>query len=202
MRSMAATLARLALATPWLIPAGVGAQSGAASTTLTPDEAEAYQMSLTLAGSCSPPRHRKMTDSESTIQRSSDQLTGTASVVRGVEGTFLVLEKYDEDLEGHCLVLGWFGGPLAPGRYAIHELLGTTVEADVNADPHSFFSMFAIRSSAESSLLVVESGTVDLSTVEPGKVAGTFDLSGFSVQESTRGDDGSLQGSFDALEES
>lgn len=199
MRSVVATAMGLALSTASLVPPAVVAQAAPTPQSLTPAEAEAYQMSLTLAGSCSPQRQGEMSGSESVIRRP-EPLAGTAALVQGVEGTFVVLERYSESLEGHCLVLGWFGGPLEPGRYPIQPLATSAVEAEVGTDDHSFYGMFAVRSAAESSVFVADSGSVELATVGPGNVTGTFDVSGFVVERSTRTGTATLQGSFTALE--
>jgi hypothetical protein len=197
MRSIAAAAIGLALATG-LAASKCVAQAGAGARSLTPDETEAYQMSQTLSGSCSPPRQASMSGSESVVRRP-EALEGTAAFVQDIQGTFLVLEHYSESLEGHCLVLAWFGGPLAPGHYRIAELADSAMDADLSADTHSFFSMFAIRSSAESSVLVVDSGSVDLTKVDGSNVTGTFEVSGFVVQQSTRVHDATMQGSFAAV---
>lgn len=198
MRRTAANVWGLVLGTACIAPASALGQATPEPRTLTPEEAEAYQMSLTLAGSCNPSRQAGMGGSESVIRRP-EPLEGTAALVQSVDGTFLVLERYDERSEGHCLVLGWFGGDLRPGHYTIGELAMSAMEAEVGTDAHSFFAMFAVRSAAESMLLVAESGGVELTAVEPGRVTGTFSLSGFVVQQSNRTRTASMQGSFTAL---
>jgi len=146
---------------------------------LTLDEVEAYQMSLELAFACSPARHRRADGSESTIRRAADALAGTAVHFHSVEGTYLVLEQYGEDLAGHCLVLGWFGGPLEPGSYEIGRLAMSAVEEEVETGEYSFFGMSAVRKPEENSLLVVERGTLQIATMESGNVSGSFELAGF-----------------------
>lgn len=188
----------LALAATWLIPAAAFAQ--VAPSGLTPEESEAYEMGLELAFACSPRRHNQATGSESVIQRGPGQLLGTAAYFHSAEGTFLVLEEYDEDLAGHCLVFGWFGGALEPGRYAIDQLAYRTVEAELDAGRHSFFSMSAIRHPDENSILVAESGTLEIVSVGPGTMAGRFELAGFLVDGDARGGDVAWSGTFSALE--
>ena len=190
----------LALAAALAVAAPLGAQDVFRRVTL--EESEAYQMSLELAFACSPYRHRRAEGSQSTIRRASDALSGTAIHFSSVEGTYLVLEQYDEELDGHCLVIGWFGGPLEPGRHRVGQLAMSTVEEEVEAGDHSFFSMSAIRRPQENAVLVVESGTLDIASMESGRVSGTFELSGFLVDGSgaNRIADVTWAGSFLAVE--
>jgi hypothetical protein len=169
---------------------------------VTLEESEAYQMSLELAFACSPYRHRRAQGSQSTIRRESDALSGTAIHFSRIEGTYLVLEQYDEELNGHCLVIGWFGGALEPGTYQLAQLAMRTVEEDVDAGDHSFFGMSAVRTSQENSIVVVESGTLAIASMESGRVSGTFELSGFLVDGggASRTADVSWAGSFVAVE--
>jgi hypothetical protein len=162
----------------WSLPARA---QDTAPRRLTLEEAEAYQMSLEMAFACSPARHRRLEGSESTIRRATDALAGTAAHFHSVDGTFLVLERYGEELDGHCLVLGWFGGPLEPGRYEIDRLAMDAVEAEVATGQYAFFGMSAVRTPDENALLVVESGSLDIATMESGTVEGTFELAGFLV---------------------
>ena len=173
-----ATIAALALAGACLAPPPAEAQTDEPRR-LTLEESEAYQMGLELAFACSPYRHRRADGSESTIRRQADALSGTAIHFRSIEGTYVVLEQYDQELNGHCLVLGWFGGPLEPGRYDIGQLAMSTVEGEVAAGDHSFFGMSLVRKPPEDSMLVVESGTLEITTMEGERVAGRFELSGF-----------------------
>ena len=142
-----------------------------------------------------------MGETESVIQRGSDTLTGTASYLRSAEGTFLVLEHYDESLEGHCLVLGWFGGDLEPGSYRIRQLGMSALEAEVDGEDRSFYAMAAVRATAENSLLVTGSGSVEITTVQPGGLAGSFSIDGFTIEGGDRTDGVSWTGSFRAQEE-
>ena len=183
----------------WLIPMPALAQANTETLVLAPQEAEAHEMSLTLAAvGCSPRRHNNVEGSESIIERDPEPLVGTAAFYRNFEGTFIVLEEYDEELWGHCLAFGWFGGALEPGRYRIRQLSLGTVEAEVGAEDHSFFSMAAIRNEDENSILVIESGTIEIVTIEPGRITGSFDLSGFLLDGATRTDDIAWRGSFRA----
>lgn len=169
---------------------------------LTFEESEAYQMSMELVFACSPYRHRRAEGSQSTIRRASDALPGTAIHFSSVEGTYLVLERYDEELDGHCLVIGWFGGPLEMGRHTVGQLAMSAVEEEVDAEDHSFYAVSMVRTPQESSVLVVESGTLAIASIEEGSVTGTFELSGFLVDGNgaDRTADVSWSGSFVAVE--
>jgi hypothetical protein len=167
---------------------------------MTPAESEAYQMSLEMTFVCNPQRHRGMPDSESMIRRQTGDLPGTAAYLRSAEGTFLVLEGYDESQAGHCLVLAWFGGELQPGTYEVRRLSMGALEEEVGADRHSFFVFSAIRAPDESATLVTQGGSVAIESMEGGAVAGTFELAGFTVSSQDRVDDVGLEGSFTALE--
>lgn len=182
------------------LPASASAQAGA-GTELTPSEAEAYQMGLEMTFVCNPSRHRTMTTiSSSSISRPAGDLPGTATYLRSAEGTFLVLEGYDEEMAGHCMVLAWFGGDLEPGRYQIRRLAMDVMEAEVTAASHSFFTLGAVRSPGESSVLVADSGSVSLDSIEDGTVKGSFAVTGVVVEGGARTDGVSWQGTFTALE--
>jgi hypothetical protein len=189
------------LAAACLAPTLAGAQAPEPRR-LTLEESEAYQMSLELAFACSPYRHRRADGSESTIRRDEDALSGTAVHFRSIEGAYLVLEQYDQDLNGHCLVLGWFGGPLAPGSYPVGRLAMSTVEDETTTGEHSFFAMTLIRRPGENAMLVVEAGTLDIAAMEDGTVTGTFELAGFlgDADGVNRLADASWKGSFTAVE--
>jgi len=184
-----------------LIFAPSQAPAQAAPRPLTAAEAEAYQMGLELAFGCSPRRHGEAAGSESTIRRERDALAGTAAHFRSVDGAYLVLEEYDESLAGHCLVMGWFGGALAPGRHGIGRLAMSTVEDEVASGAHSFFAMAAVRTASENVILVVEAGALDIRSVEGGRVEGTFEVRGFLTDPSGRNrvGDASWSGSFRAV---
>jgi hypothetical protein len=168
---------------------------------LTLEETEAYQMSLELAFACSPYRHRRADGSQSTIRRSADALAGTAVHFRSIEGTYLVLESYDQELAGHCLVLGWFGGPLATGRYEVGRLAMATVEQEVADDDHSFFGMSAVRLAQENAVFIVHSGMLEIAAMQSDTITGTFEVDGFLVDGSgaNRGADVRWAGSFVAV---
>lgn len=183
------------------LPSSARAQGTQASQDLEPAEAEAYQMSLEMAFVCNPSRHRTLTTiSSSSISREGGGLAGTAAYLRSAEGTFLVLEGYDESMAGHCLVLAWFGGELEPGAYRIRRLGMGVMEEEASADQHSFFSLAAVRSPDESSVLVTEAGSLELSALQDGTVRGQFQLSGFVLEGSARRDAVTWEGSFTALE--
>ena len=157
-------------------------------------------MGLTLLSFCNPQRHRAMGASVSTIEREPAPLVGTASFLRSAEGTFLVLERYDEELAGHCMVLGWFGGDLEPRPYPIRRLAMSALEAEVASEDRSFYGMAAVRTPDENSMFVTESGTLVVSTMDGGGLTGTFQLSGFVLNGAERNDGVALSGSFSALE--
>jgi hypothetical protein len=192
--------AALALALACLAPNPAQAQATDARR-LTLEESEAYQMGLELAFACSPYRHRRADGSESTIRREGDALAGTAIHFRSIEGTYVVLERYDEELDGHCLVLGWFGGPLEPRRYDVGQLAMSTVEEEVARGQHSFFAMSLVRKPEENAMLVVESGSLEIAGMEDGRVVGTFELAGFLADGNgaDRVGDASWAGSFSAV---
>ena len=167
---------------------------------MTPAESEAYQMSLEMTFVCNPQRHRSMQESESMIRRQTGDLAGTAAYLRSAEGTFLVLEGYDEDQAGHCLVLGWFGGDLEPGSYEVRALSMSVLEEEVDADSHSFFVFSAVRAPDESATLVTQRGSVAIESIEDGTVSGSFELAGFTVSSQERVNDVALEGSFRAFE--
>ncbi|MSR19931.1 MAG: hypothetical protein EXR91_03000 [Gemmatimonadetes bacterium] len=198
MSTLPRSLAGVALAGAMLMPASARAQSGAGPT-LTPEEREAQQMGLELAVACNPRRQGLTEGSQSTIRRESDALAGTAILNRSAEGTFLSLEEYDEALEGHCLVFGWFGGDLAPGSYRISRLAYRTMEEDLASGSRSFFSWGAVRAREENSMLVAESGTLEIMTVEQGRITGSFELTGFVIDDGAR-TDVVWAGSFSAVE--
>lgn len=167
---------------------------------MTPAETEAHQMSLEMSFVCNPQRHRSMPESESMIRRQAGDLPGTAAHLRTAEGTFLVLEAYDENQSGHCLVLGWFGGDVEPGSHTIRQLSMAAMENEVDTGEHSFFTFSAVRSPTESATLVTDGGSIEIVSAEQGTVVGTFQLTGFTVSSQARVDGIALEGSFTALE--
>ena len=158
-------------------------------------------MGLEMTFVCNPPRHRSMeAESVSSISRPRGGLDGTATYLRSAEGTFLVLEGYDEEMAGHCMVLAWFGPDLQVGSYQIRRLAMGAMEEEVGSGRHSFFVLGAVRSPAESSMLIADSGTVELSAVDGGTVRGRFQVVGFAVEGTARTDGVEWEGSFAALE--
>lgn len=192
----------LALLAATAVPASIQAQAGAGGPALSEEEVEALQMGQELGFMCNPQRHRGMVGggSESLIQRDAGDLPGTAVFARTAEGTFLVLEGYDEAQAGHCTVLGWFGGELASGSYEIRRMSMAAMEEEVQTDRHSFFTFSAVRAPGESSVLVTESGTLEVESLDAGRLTGTFTLSGFVIESGARTDGVDMQGSFSALE--
>ena len=192
--------AALGLVATLLVPAPAEAQDELPRR-LTLEESESYQMSLELAFACSPYRHRRADGSQSTIRRAADALSGTAVHFSSIEGTYLVLEQYDEELDGHCLVIGWFGGGLEPGSHPVGRLAMATVEAQADAGDHSFFGMSAVRNPRENTIFVVETGALEIGPIEAGRVTGTFELEGFLVDGggADRREDVSWAGSFVAV---
>lgn len=157
-------------------------------------------MGLEMAIACNPRRQGGVQGSESTIRRASDALAGTAILNRTAEGTFLSLERYDEALDGHCLVFGWFGGDLAPGRYGIAQLSYRAMEDELTSGERFFYTWGAVRSGGEDSMLIGRTGTVEISAIESGRITGTFELAGFLVEGSTRTGEVTWAGSFNAVE--
>jgi hypothetical protein len=182
-----------------LLPTPGQAQAGGGGP-LSESEAEAMEMAMEMTFVCSPDRHGRMGATESVIRREAGDLTGTSSWVRSAEGTFLVLEGYDENLAGHCLILAWFGGEFEEGDYPIRQLSMAAMEEEVGSEEHSFFVMAAVRAPQESSVLVTESGSVEIASLAGGEVAGTFDLTGFVVEGGERTEGVVWEGDFSALE--
>lgn len=180
-----------------MLPSGAAAQ--AAGPPMSAAEREAYDMGLQMAFPCNPGRQATMTESESVIDRTAGPLSGTAALLRTPEGTFLVLEGYDENQAGHCMVLAWFGGELAPGRYPIRRLSMAAMEEELDSGEHSFFVFSAVRSPDESATLVSGSGSLEIQSMDSDAVTGTFELTGFTINSQERQDDVALQGSFTAL---
>jgi hypothetical protein len=180
------------------LPGPARAQSPVVAV-LTEEESEARDMGLEMAFACSPRRHNQAGASESVIERERGALLGTAVFFRSVQGTFVVLEEYDESLAGHCLVLGWFGGALAPGRYPVSRLLQRTVDLEQATDRHSFFAMSLVRRADENGVFIPASGALELAAVEAGTMRGTFELTGVLVEDSTRRDGVTWTGSFRAV---
>ncbi len=181
-----------------LTPGSVLAQSPGPS--LSGEELEAHSMGLEMAFACSPRRHGEATGSTSTIRREADALSGTAVHFRSIEGTFIALEEYDDALDGHCLVLGWWGGDLAPGTYPVARLAMSAMEQEETTGEHSFYAWGAVRTTGENIMVLVESGSLDIASIDGGNAAGTFELRGFVVEGNARGPSFRWAGSFSAIE--
>ena len=102
----------------------------------TAEEGEAHQMGLEMAFACSPRRHNQAAGSTSTIRQDADALSGTAVYFSSIEGTFVALEEYDQALDGHCLVFGWWGEALQPGAYAVARLASSTMMEEEASGEH------------------------------------------------------------------
>jgi len=176
------------------------AQAPGSGPQLTEPELEAYQMSTQMTFVCSPQRSASLPESESVIRRARGSLEGTAAYLRSAEGTFLVLEGYNENAAGHCLVFAWFGGALQPGSYAVRQLSMGAMEQEVGAESHSFFTFSAVRAPDESATLVAQGGSLQIDSVTGGIVRGTFELRGFTVNSEERVDGVAMEGSFTAQE--
>ena len=172
----------------------------AAQTALTAEEREAQAMGLEMAFACSPRRHGEAPGTTSTIRREADALAGTAVYFRSIEGTFLALEEYDEALDGHCLVFGWWGGELAPGTYSVARLAMSAMEAEQTSGEHSFFAWGAVRTTGENVMILVESGSITLDTFAPGAFTGSFEVGGFVLEGDVRGPAFRWAGSFSGIE--
>ena len=186
-----------------LLVAGAFSTPLAAQSTgpaLTAEEQEAQMMGLEMAFACSPRRHGEAAGTTSTIRRETDALAGTAIWFRSIEGTFLALEEYDEALDGHCLVFGWWGDELAPGTYPVARLAMRAMEEEETSGEHSFYAWGAVRTTGENVMIVVESGSLTIETVEQGRFTGTFEIGGFVVQGSSKSDPVRWAGSFDGAE--
>src|SRR5689334_1058725 len=112
------------------LPTSLRAQGPPAAAALTPEEREAQDMGLQMAFACSPRRHGLATGSSSTIQGEPAPLSGTAVYFSSIEGTFVALEQYNDQLDGHCLVFGWWGDTIAPGTYPITQLSMRAMEEE------------------------------------------------------------------------
>jgi hypothetical protein len=172
-----------------------------AQDALSPAESAAYQMSREFSFLCNPERHRSLTAlTRSMVRRDGDSMEGTAALLRTAEGTFLIVEGYDEQLFGHCLVIGWFGGALEPGTYPIGRLAMETLEEELAAERHSFFTMPAVRTDQENSILVTEAGSLEIERTERGGLEGTFEFTGVAVDRGRRGGTATWEGRFSAAD--
>jgi hypothetical protein len=175
-------------------------EAQATGPALSAAEQEAQAMGLQMAFACSPRRHGEATGTTSTIRRESDALAGTAVYFRSIEGTFVALEEYDAALNGHCLVFAWWGDELAPGTYPVARLAMSAMEEEETSGEHSFYAWGAVRTTGENVMIVVESGSVTLETIEPGRFSGSFEIDGFAVVGSAKGSAVRWAGTFSGIE--
>jgi hypothetical protein len=166
---------------------------------LTREESEAQQMGLEMAFACSPRRHGLAAGSTHTIERDPAPLSGTAVYFSSIEGTFVALEEYDDQLDGHCLVFGWWGGAIAPGTYPIARLSYRALEEEEMAGEHSFFSWGAVRANNGMSMVLIESGSLTIDNFAPGSIAGSFELTGFVLEGNAKGDAMTWRGTFSGV---
>lgn len=188
----------LAMALASVSGAPQAAQAQGAGAELSEPESEALGMGMEMTFMCSPQRHGRLGYTESGIRRPGSPLSGTASWMRSAEGTFLVLEGYDANQAGHCVILAWFGGELEPGSYGIRRLSMAAMEEEVGSQEHSFYVMGAVRAPDESSAMIPESGSVELTSVDAGAVSGSFQLTGLVVEGSERTEGVVWEGDFAA----
>jgi hypothetical protein len=181
-----------------LLALGVAAPASAqtAGSGLTPEEREAQAMGLEMAFACSPRRHGEAAGTTSTIRREADALAGTSVYFRSIEGTFVALEEYDEALEGHCLVFGWWGDELAPGTYPVARLSMRAMESEETSGEHAFYAWGAVRTTGENMMIVVESGSLTLDAAPADTIIGSFDLTGFVIEDGARAEPLHWAGSF------
>jgi hypothetical protein len=192
---------RTSFAAMVLIAASLPAPSAAqTASALTREEREAQAMGLEMAFACSPRRHGEAAGSTSTIRREADALPGTAIYFRSIEGLFVALEEYDDALEGHCLVFGWWGGDLTAGTYPVARLAMSSMEAEQTSGEHAFYAWGAVRSTGENFMILVESGSVTIETFGPGGFTGSFEIDGFMIEGDARGAELRWAGSFSGIE--
>jgi hypothetical protein len=98
-------------------------------------------------------------------------------------------------------VFGWFGGELAPGRYAIGQLSMRAMEEEQASGQRAFYTWGAVRSTTENAMVLTSSGMLEILTVETGRVTGTFELMGALVEDNVRTREVSWSGSFSAVED-
>lgn len=188
----------LACSAAGLLASPIGAQTSLPD--FTSEEIEAQMMGLQMAFVCSPRRHEEAVGTTSTIRRESDALAGRASWFHSIEGTYFSLEEYDDSLDGHCLVFGWWGDDLAPGTYPVEQLSMRAMEEEEASGEHSFFAWGAVRRTGENVMILVESGSLTLGTFGPGEASGTFEISGFLLVGNERGAPFRWAGSFSGME--
>jgi hypothetical protein len=180
-------------------PGCLSAQATAGST-LTREEQEAQQMGIEMAFACSPRRHGLATGSTHTIASDPAPMSGTAVYISTIEGTFVALEEYDDQLDGHCLVFGWWGDAIEPGTYPIARLSYQAMQEEEMAGEHSFFSWGAVRANNGMSMVLVESGSVTIESFAAGGIAGSFELTGFALDGNAKGNALTWSGSFRGID--
>jgi hypothetical protein len=74
------------------------------------------------------------------------------------------------------------------------------MEEEQSTGQRSFYAWGAVRSNGEMSTLTVRAGTLEVLAVEPGRVTGTFEVTGFLVEGADRTADVTWSGSFGAVE--
>ncbi len=183
--------------------AAVGTRSasaqGDAMPQLSPADSEAYDITQNLQFGCKPQRWAKSEGSESRIENRPQPLTGRASLVLENDEIFLVLEQYNEDGSLFCAVLTRRGVRPPAGRYAVGRVSAGLFEQTEPMANEPFYGMFAFRDATHASLLVVDSGFVELTTSESGKVTGSFELAGFAIDGAQRTAGVVRRGSFTAV---
>jgi hypothetical protein len=167
---------------------------------LTREEQEAQQMGLEMAFACSPRRHGLAAGSSHTIESSPASMSGTAVYFSTIEGTFVALEEYDDQLDGHCLVFGWWGDAIEPGTYPIARLSYQALESEEMAGEHSFFSWGAVRANNGMSMVVVESGSMTIESFAAGSITGSFEISGFALDGNAKGNAMTWSGTFSGID--
>lgn len=199
MRLVTLPVAILALGMAGLLPRTAGAQEDA-EPTLLPADAEAYEITQNFQYGCNPQRWAKVAGSESRIDNDPAPLVGRASVWLEKGALFLVLDQYNGDGSRHCVVLTRRGGPPVAGRYAVGRVSASLLEqTEPRPEGEPFYGTFALRDEAHASLLVVDSGFVEVTASGPGTITGTFMMAGFAIDGAERTDGVVRRGSFRAV---
>lgn len=179
--------------------ASAHAQADSAAPDLSARDAEAYEMTQSLQFGCNPRWLASIAESESIIEHDPAPLAGKAGFDVQQGNTFLVLMRFNDDGSRHCLVLTRMGGPPEAGRYAVERLSASVSQADPSAAVRPFYGMFGLRNQVAASILVVDSGFVQIDASEPERIEGTFELAGFAIDGAKRTDGVVRRGSFRAL---
>jgi len=177
---------------------GASAQ-GDAMPSLSPADSEAYDITQNLQFGCKPQRWARAQGSEASIESAPRPLTGRASLVLENDEIFLVLEQYNDDGSLFCAVLTRRGVRPPAGRYAVGRVSASLFEQTAPLANEPFYGMFAFRDATPASVRVVDSGFVELTASEPGKVTGSFELVGFAIDGAERTDGVVRRGSFTAV---